>query len=123
MRFNRCKRYHFIMLAKTIFTEDITELNTKLIRVSFMYITTIYYAEVKLKLKNLKLGQLTISRIVNFQGPTIIPIVGKHTNVNATLFLLPKNHIKRNDLEIHETRNMSGRNRRFGASCAIIKVT
>ena len=33
------------------------------------------------------------------------------------------NHIKRNDLEIHETRNMSDRNRRFGASCAIIKVT
>ena len=29
----------------------------------------------------------------------------------------------RNDLEIHETRNMSDRNRRFGASCAIIKVT
>ena len=93
MRFNRCKRYHFIILAKTIFTEDITKLNTKLIRVSFMYITTIYYAEVKLKLKNLKLGQLTISRIVNFQGPTIRPIVGKHTNVNAPLSLLPKNHI------------------------------
>ena len=31
--------------------------------------------------------------------------------------------LKRNDLEIHETRNMSDRNRRFGASCAIIKVT
>ena len=31
--------------------------------------------------------------------------------------------IIRNDLEIHETRNMSDRNRRFGASCAIIKVT
>ena len=31
--------------------------------------------------------------------------------------------IKRSDLEIHETRNMSDRNRRFGASCAIIKVT
>ena len=30
---------------------------------------------------------------------------------------------KRSDLEIHETRNMSDRNRRFGASCAIIKVT
>ena len=29
----------------------------------------------------------------------------------------------RNDLEIHETRNISDRNRRFGASCAIIKVT
>ena len=29
---------------------------------------------------------------------------------------------KRSDLEIHETRNMSDRNRRFGASCAIIKV-
>ena len=28
----------------------------------------------------------------------------------------------RNDLEIHETRNISERNRRFGASCAIIKV-
>ena len=32
-------------------------------------------------------------------------------------------YLKRNDLEIHETRNMSDRNRRFGASCAIIKVT
>ena len=31
--------------------------------------------------------------------------------------------IKKSDLEIHETRNMSDRNRRFGASCAIIKVT
>ena len=31
--------------------------------------------------------------------------------------------LKRNDLEIHETRNMSDRNQRFGASCAIIKVT
>ena len=30
--------------------------------------------------------------------------------------------IIRNDLEIHETRNISERNRRFGASCAIIKV-
>ena len=30
---------------------------------------------------------------------------------------------ERNDLEIHETRNMSDRNRRFGASCTIIKVT
>ena len=29
----------------------------------------------------------------------------------------------RNDLEIHETRNFSDKNRRFGASCAIIKVT
>ena len=31
--------------------------------------------------------------------------------------------LKRSDLEIHETRNMSDRNRRFGASCTIIKVT
>ena len=31
--------------------------------------------------------------------------------------------IIRNDLEIHETRNTSDRNRRFGTSCAIIKVT
>jgi len=29
----------------------------------------------------------------------------------------------RNDLEIHETRNMSDKNQRFGASCAIVKVT
>ena len=29
----------------------------------------------------------------------------------------------RSDLEIQETRNISERNRRFGASCAIIKVT
>jgi len=29
----------------------------------------------------------------------------------------------RNDLEVHETRNISDRKRRFGASCAIIKVT
>ena len=29
----------------------------------------------------------------------------------------------RSDLEKHETRNMSDKNRRFGASCAIIKVT
>ena len=31
-------------------------------------------------------------------------------------------YLIRNDLEIHETRNISERNRRFGASCAIIKV-
>ena len=31
--------------------------------------------------------------------------------------------IIRSDLEKHETRNMSDKNRRFGASCAIIKVT
>ena len=31
--------------------------------------------------------------------------------------------IIRNDLKIHETRNISDRNRRFAASCAIIKVT
>jgi len=29
----------------------------------------------------------------------------------------------RNDLEIHDTRNINDKNRRFGASCAIIKVT
>ena len=29
----------------------------------------------------------------------------------------------RSDLEIKETRNISERNRRFGTSCAIIKVT
>ena len=29
----------------------------------------------------------------------------------------------RNDVEIHETRNMSDKNQRFGASCAIVKVT
>ena len=29
----------------------------------------------------------------------------------------------RNDLEIYETRNMSDKNRRFGAPCAIVKVT
>ena len=51
MRFNRCKRYHFIILAKTIFTEDITKLNTKLIRVSFMYITTIYYEAQKFEIR------------------------------------------------------------------------
>ena len=34
-----------------------------------------------------------------------------------------KNNIIRSDLEKHETRNMSDRNRCFGASCAIIKVT
>ena len=34
------------------------------------------------------------------------------------------NILIRNDLEIHETlRSMSDRNRRFGAFCAIIKVT
>ena len=29
----------------------------------------------------------------------------------------------RNDLEIYETRNMSDKNRRFSAPCAIVKVT
>ena len=33
------------------------------------------------------------------------------------------NNLIRNDLEIHEARNISDRNRCFGASCAIIKVT
>ena len=27
------------------------------------------------------------------------------------------------DLEIHETRNMSDKNQRFGASCVVVKVT
>ena len=35
---------------------------------------------------------------------------------------LNKVDFMRNDLEIHDTRNMSDRNRRFGASCAISKV-
>ena len=33
------------------------------------------------------------------------------------------NNLIRNDLEIHEARNISDRNQCFGASCAIIKVT
>ena len=33
------------------------------------------------------------------------------------------NNLIRSDLEKYETRNMSDKNQRFGASCAIIKVT
>ena len=53
-------------------------------------------------------------------------LAGKHCHMKT------KKHIKkqtkiiiliRSDLEKHETRNMSDKNRRFGASCAIIKVT
>ena len=48
---------------------------------------------------------------------------GEGTYQIVMSFLPPFEGFIRNDLEIHETRNMSDRNRRFGASCAIIKVT
>jgi len=48
-------------------------------------------------------------------------IAQKYKNLFENLPQIP--NLIRNDLEIHETRNMSDRNRRFGASCAIIKVT
>ena len=55
-----------------------------------------------------------------------VAVRGSETRTGAceisTILLTMWNH-KRSDLEIHETRNMSDRNRRFGASCAIIKVT
>ena len=40
------------------------------------------------------------------------------SKTNGTIIILI-----RNDLEVHETRNMSDKNRRFGASGSIVKVT
>ena len=41
--------------------------------------------------------------------------------VNPASALL--NQVKLSECDVHETRNMSDKNRRFGASCAIVKVT
>ena len=41
--------------------------------------------------------------------------------VNPASALL--NQVKLSEWDVHETTNMSDKNRRYGASCAIVKVT
>ena len=64
---------------------------------------------------------------LNYGGVTleaeIIGVNGMYVFLTQTCISWLNTCFIRNDLEIHETRNISDRNRRFGASCAIIKVT